>query len=309
MSAGGWNTIESDAGVFTELVERLNVENVEFEELYSFDQSTLAALQPLYGVIFLFKYSDLDQSTIGPVGGGEFDHEESIFFAKQRIQNACATQAVLNILLNKTDQVKIGEELTNFKEFVNYFDSDLKGETISNSDLIRTIHNSFSSPNQFVDEQQSNNKIDDDDNLFHFIGYIRVNNKIIELDGLKPFPISHGECLSDEEFIERLPQVLTQRINQYKEGELRFSLLALVKDRRELLKEFGDEDGLEKELVKREKWKTDNELRRCDLIGLVNQALKTISAQNEDTQWNDLLKRASLTGSARFINKKLKRGL
>jgi ubiquitin carboxyl-terminal hydrolase L5 len=40
--SGGWNTIESDAGVFTHLLEGLGAKNIQFEELVALDESLQA---------------------------------------------------------------------------------------------------------------------------------------------------------------------------------------------------------------------------------------------------------------------------
>ncbi len=209
-------------------------------------------------------------------------------------------------MLNRND-IDLGPELSNFKEFVGSFDADLKGETISNSDLIRTIHNSFSSPNSFVDESQQSYKPDDDDELFHFIGYVRIDGNLYELDGLKKAPINHGPCANDDEFIMKLPQVLQNRIMHYKEGELRFSLLGIVKDRRKVLSEIGDEDGLSREIAKRESWSKENELRRQDLMGLVYEVVKSISSKQSDQEWNETLNKARTKGVSRILAKQLKK--
>jgi ubiquitin carboxyl-terminal hydrolase L5 len=48
------------------------------------------------------------------------------------LQNACGTQAVLSIVLNRPD-IEIGPSLEEFKEFTAAFPSELRGEALSNS--------------------------------------------------------------------------------------------------------------------------------------------------------------------------------
>ncbi|KAK9454657.1 ubiquitin carboxyl-terminal hydrolase [Dipodascopsis uninucleata] len=288
--SSGWNTIESDAGVFTELVESLGVKSVELDELLSLDADDLRALAPIYGVIFLFKWignSAADGDDAGPADG-TYDPaaEENLFFAHQKIQNACATQAILSILMNRPE-ITLGSALKDFKEFVSSFDADLRGETLSNSELIRQTHNSFSRPTPFVDET-TEHRGDGDDDVYHFIAYVPVNGKLYELDGLQPYPISHGEC-TDETFPERVIEVLYRRIGRYPEGEVRFNLLAVVHDRRELLAAVGDEEGLAREQEKRAAWKRENILRRANFVGLISSLVRGTIAQMDQAQFQKLL--------------------
>lgn len=82
----------------------------------------------MYGVIFLFKYisSRPDEQVDGTY---DFEAAESIFFANQTIQNACATQAILSVLLNKSKvtrgDIDIGSTLSEFREFTQAFPSDV----------------------------------------------------------------------------------------------------------------------------------------------------------------------------------------
>ncbi len=96
-------------------------------------QANAQALQPsphspVYGVIFLFKYPTGESShpQDKPLDG-TFDPSaaESLFFASQTIQNACGTQALLSVLLNKDDEVNIGPDLKDFKDFTTAFPSQV----------------------------------------------------------------------------------------------------------------------------------------------------------------------------------------
>ncbi len=163
--AGNWCLIESDPGVFTELIQKFGkpslvfaascqgfssnvpfalcpgVEGVQVEEIYSLDDEQFKRLKPVYGLIFLFKWVQ-DENPQGTVV--QDSRATEMFFAKQVINNACATQAILSLLLNvEHPELKLGDTLSTFKEFTASFDPTMKGATLSNSDEIRTVHNSF----------------------------------------------------------------------------------------------------------------------------------------------------------------------
>lgn len=149
----------------------------------------------------------------------------------------------------------------------------LRGETLSNSDLIREVHNSFARSSPFIDETQR--AATEDDDVYHFIAYTSLNNTLYELDGLQPAPISHGPCTTSE-FPDKIIPVLQRRIERYPATEIRFNLLACVQDLRIRAREMGDEETLEMEEQKRSEWLWENALRRHNFVGFVGELLKGV---------------------------------
>ncbi|ODH24707.1 hypothetical protein ACO22_05262 [Paracoccidioides brasiliensis] len=307
---GGWSTIESDEGVFTSLIESLGVKDVQFEELISLDADTIRSLRysarsylsdppqtgnlnnilnpphsPVYGVIFLFKWVSGQSCNSTTPQDGTYDRgatDDGLFFAAQTIQNACGTQAVLSVILNQDSSsqssqmgIDIGPELRGFKDFTTGFPPDLRGEALSNSTRIRNSHNAFARASPFVDETSRPSISEEDAELYHFIAYTPFKGVLYELDGLQPFPISHGPC-EEGSFPEKVIEVLQRRIARYPEGETRFNLMAVVKDLRVRAQEIGDVEMLERQKRKRRAWASENALRRCNFIGFIGEVAKGV---------------------------------
>ncbi|KAI9668569.1 MAG: hypothetical protein M1831_001008 [Alyxoria varia] len=301
-------------GVFTHLVEQLGVKDVQFEELLSLEVEDLRALSPLYGIIFLFKFPVDDPSVYQDAKAehppdGQYDStatDNGLFFAHQSIQNACGTQAVLSVLLNKdqdpTDpaaaaaphttipsedansSIDIGPTLRSFAQFTSSFPPSLRGDALSNSSPIRRAHNAFARSNPFVDEVARDPDASQSEDVYHFVAYVPVNGVLYELDGLREHPISHGPVDGPggpQDFPAAVVPILQKRIARYPAGEIHFNLLALTKDLRVRAREVGDTMALVREEEKRRNWAWENELRAWGgWVGFTGTVLRETATQN-----------------------------
>jgi ubiquitin carboxyl-terminal hydrolase L5 len=229
-----WCTIESDPGVFTSLCEEIGVKGVQFEEVYTLGPEAFANFdaEKIFGLGFLFKWQQEADTrpTVEPPG---------LFFAQQVIQNACATQAILSVLMN-VDKIDLGPHLKEFREFTAALDPQMKGLAVGNSEVIRNAHNSFRHQSSFeiVQDKESG------DDAFHFIGYVCHEGKVYELDGLKKGPVMVGEAPAGTAWVDKAREEVQRRIEAYSQKaatggdagadgamEVRFNLMAIIANR------------------------------------------------------------------------------
>ncbi|RIA84832.1 ubiquitin carboxyl-terminal hydrolase isozyme L5-like protein [Glomus cerebriforme] len=299
---GQWCLIESDPGVFTELIGAFNVRGTQVEEVWSLDEQTLEDLKPVYGLIFLFKWQGgNDSSRLHPEA--DLSVDENVYFAKQVINNACATQAILSILLN-CPMIDLGADLENFKDFTRLFDPYNKGLAITNSELIRGVHNSFARSDPFFLDQTDQSSSEKED-IFHFISYVPVQGALYELDGLSNGPVNLGPCTEDD-WLEKVRPVIQERMSRYTSAEIRFNLLALIKNREDVYQaRIGEIEGrmlrsnnsgelmqlregmeqllqrIELEKVKFKRYERENSLRKHNFVQFIYNILRILAERGE----------------------------
>ncbi|XP_005175420.1 ubiquitin carboxyl-terminal hydrolase isozyme L5 [Musca domestica] len=297
--AGNWCLIESDPGVFTELIKEFGVEGAQVEEIWSLDAESFKSLEPIHGLIFLFKWVQDDEPAGSVV---KDDRLQNIFFAKQVINNACATQAILSVLLNcKHDDIKLGDTLSNFKEFCQFFDPYNKGLTLSNASQIRTVHNSFARQTLFELDSKNQNK---DEDVYHFIGYVPIDGRLYELDGLKEGPIDLGAIAAGQNWIDVVRPIIEKRMNKYSEGEIHFNLMAIVSDRQKIYQQQidkllsgGSDEAMEtddretevaklrslidNEVEKRKRYRIENIRRKHNYLPFIVELLKMLGERGQ----------------------------
>ena len=162
------------------------------------------------------------------------------------INNACATQAILSVLLNKSKEIELGSTLTNFLSFSSALDPETTGLQLGNLESIRSAHNSFHRAEPIQIERAQD---DDEGEAFHFVSYVAVNGFLYEMDGLQKGP-RLIDSVDDGEWFQKARGVLQQRMASYQSKELRFTLLAVCGDQeakhraeRDALKKRKDGDG------------------------------------------------------------------
>ncbi|KAJ3628733.1 hypothetical protein MTP99_013177 [Tenebrio molitor] len=267
-TAGNWCLIESDPGVFTELIREFGVKGVQVEELWSLEPEQFENLKPIHGLIFLFKWTKDDEPNGTIVQDSRLD---KIFFAKQVIENACATQAILSVLLNcRHADLKLGHTLSELKDFC-------QGLCI-----IHLLDNKFSNLTPLW--------------LIKMRMYFIL---LVTYQLMVDCPVA-----PDSDWVDVVRPIIEKRIQRYNEGEIHFNLMAIVSDRKmlyqrqlESLQKYVEEGGMEtdaqqtelarlrllieEEDNKRHQYQIENIRRKHNYLPLIVEILKILAKEGK----------------------------
>ncbi|KAK4530316.1 hypothetical protein CCYA_CCYA04G1173 [Cyanidiococcus yangmingshanensis] len=322
---GGWCTIESDPGVFTAMIGELGVRGVQVDELVDLSEEGFVAANfagPIYGLIFLFKYDELLAAPIAePLSASELP--PGLSFSRQIIRNACATQAVLAVLLNARQRgLHLGRLLAEYAEFAEALDAETRGELLANAREICAVHNSFT-PHRgiLLEEDPALRDLLPHEDAFHYVSYVPFAGHVYELDGLQTGPSCLGAYPNTPSSSESLEQNTSstrvendtgpdmswvrialdgvrRRIARGTGHELRFSVLVVHRDSREELRTraaSGDQMAaarLLEEESKHHQWQRENTLRRMDLMPL---GIRLLTLLADHGRFHGLLESAEQT--------------
>ncbi|KAG8858164.1 hypothetical protein FRB91_010242 [Serendipita sp. 411] len=290
--SSGWQLTESDPGVFSELLRLLGTPLV-MDELYTLDFAALASdplysISPISALVFLFKWTaDREAGDIGegasrgPRTGGVYDPDFAGFYAKQVVQNACATLAIVNALGNIPD-LPVGKELGDVFSFGVGMDPLSLGEVLTSSADLRRIHNSLSPPAALSLDGLNLPKGEAED-AYHFVVYVPIGDTLYELDGLKRYAVNHGKI--GQVWVEQALGVIQSRIELYPAGSVEFNLQAIRPDALPILSSSlpphitvaEAQELRHEEETKRRRWEFENALRRHNHLGLAIGLLQTLA--------------------------------
>ncbi|KAM0667873.1 hypothetical protein MY8738_007359 [Beauveria namnaoensis] len=241
----GWIELESEPAFFNIILSDLGIKDVKVQELFTLDQESLDILpKPVYGLIFLFQYAPSLDDDQGETESGP------VWFANQTTSNACATVALLNIVMNHAD-IDLGSELKAFKAATAEMSTAVRGYKLGSNRFIRKTHNSFArrmdclnadlfleneafdakprkraSASRSTSRKKKPKKRNSSDYGYHFIAYVPSGGFVWELDGLRGKPRKLGSLDCNCWTTVARPQIKA-RMLQYEESQLSFNLLSL----------------------------------------------------------------------------------
>jgi ubiquitin carboxyl-terminal hydrolase L3 len=213
-----WLPLESNPELFTQYAISLGLKpnSIVFHDLLAMEPWALDMIpKPVHAAIFLFP--------LGSDSHAAPESSDSCWFTEQTIGNACGTVAVLHALCNlSADFLEENSYISNFVKNTRSLSPSERAALIENDDDLENAHKEMEHLGQSAEESPET------DCGLHFVCFVAVGDKIYELDGRRKNPSLMGVLAEDEEFLQKVVEIVKKLYIDPKPEEMRFALLPLA---------------------------------------------------------------------------------
>jgi len=198
----------------------------DINDVLGMDEELLAMVpQPVAAVILLYPINDTneafkDEQEKKIEAAGQVVSDK-VYFMKQFVGNACGTVALIHSLANNADKIELGDGvLKTFLDKTKSMKPDERGHSLEEDEGISQAHEASATEGQsaMVDRET---KLDT-----HFIAFVHVDGKLIELDGRKKFAITHGDTTPETLLVDSA--LVCKQFMERDPKEMRYAVLALT---------------------------------------------------------------------------------
>ncbi|EPY25086.1 cysteine peptidase, Clan CA, family C12 [Angomonas deanei] len=237
-----WLPLESNPEVMNTYIGNLGIEDlkVEFTDVFGLNEDLMSMVpRPVKAFLFVFPINEATEAQSRALTTAQEDeikafkekHPE-LFFVKQLIANACGTIGILHALLNNKDSLGAYSPTSVFGTITNLLtnNSSTPGEE-KKKDPMKSLMEVGKQLEKVHQEAAvlgvtENQSIDTPINL-HFVCFVHVGDRCVELDGRQADAILHGVCEDNEAFIRCAAEAMQAKMAMNK-GSYEFNITALV---------------------------------------------------------------------------------
>ncbi|KAG7372638.1 ubiquitin carboxyl-terminal hydrolase, family 1 [Nitzschia inconspicua] len=224
-----WFSLESNPTLINSYIQNLGFDTslYEFVDVFSTEDWALEMIpQPVAAVLMLYPLTEAQTSTEQDDMVATAAAQDSVWFIKQRIGNACGTIGLLHALLNAPEPLRMFQSGSWLESFANDcpipLDPIAKAERLEADSKIAKLHDDATSS-----EANSTDRGNiDDDVLTHFIALVCVQDRLYELDGRKEGPVDHGP--TTQMTLLKDSAAVVQKFIAKDPTEMRFTITALA---------------------------------------------------------------------------------
>ncbi|AYU79349.1 ubiquitin carboxyl-terminal hydrolase, putative [Leishmania donovani] len=230
-----WFPLESNPQVMNRYISTLGLTEakVQFVDVYGVSDDLLEMVpSPVHAVLLVYPMCEAtdrrlaEQQAAQTAEVAALRKSHPFFFTHQLVPNACGTIAIAHALMNNRD--KLGEIAAGSildgpwaKAAETSEDPQIIGKLIAEDTSLASAHAAAAQ-----EGATANQHIDADIDL-HFVCFIPVGGRCVELDGRKENPILHGTYTDNRSFLTAAAAAIQERV-ELNPSSYEFGITALV---------------------------------------------------------------------------------